>query len=159
MAIRAPSLGNLFGPTSVAQLPIGTLPNAGDPCAFGSIYRAGSNAAQVQALCQAQGVPAALYPTYTYGISTVPGQDGSNPSLTPEKARTYSFGAVLTPKFASPLFSRIALSVDYYHISIKNAIGSLLLSDILPRCFNSDGSSNPTYSVNNAFVSGSPAIR
>lgn len=150
VAIRAPSLANLFGPTSVAQLPIGTGPNAGDPCAVGSVYRTGGNAAQVQALCLAQGVPSALFPTYSYGISTVPGQDGSNPSLTPEKARTYSFGAVLTPKLGG-VFNRITLSVDYYHISIKNAIGSLLLSDILPRCFNSDGASNPSYSTSNAF--------
>lgn len=151
VAIRAPSLGNLFGPTSVAQLPIGTLPNAGDPCAAGSIYRTGANASQVQALCISQGVPAALFPTYTYGISTVPGQDGSNSALTPERATTYSVGAVLTPHFNSALFERIHLSVDYYQIQIKDAIGSLLLSDILPRCFNSDGISNPGYSTSNAY--------
>lgn len=151
VAIRAPSLGNLFGPTSVAQLPIGTGPNAGDPCAVGSIYRTGSNAAQVQALCQAQGVPTAIFPTYTYGISTVAGQDGSNPGLTPERATTYSFGAVFTPNLGGPVFDRFQLSVDYYNIRIKDAIGSLLLSDILPRCFNSDGASNPAYSVGNAY--------
>lgn len=151
VAIRAPSLGNLFGPTSVAQLPIGTGPNAGDPCATGSIYRTGANASQVQALCLAQGIPSALFPTYSYGISTVPGKDGSNPNLTPERATTYSFGMVLTPRFESPWFKRVQLSVDYYNIRIKDAIGSLLLSDILPRCFNSDGTSNSGYSVNNAF--------
>jgi iron complex outermembrane recepter protein len=151
VAIRAPSLGNLFGPTSIAQLPIGTGPNAGDPCAVGSIYRTGASASQVQALCLAQGVPAAIYPTYTYGISTVFGQDGSNPNLTPERAKTYSFGTVLTPRFGSKLFERVQLSVDYYHIKIDNAIGSLLLSDILPRCFNSDGISNTTFSVNNPY--------
>lgn len=151
VAIRAPSLGNLYGPTSVAQLPIGTGPNAGDPCAVGSVYRTGSSAAQVQALCLAQGVPSALFPTYSYGISTVPGQDGSNASLTPERAKTYSFGAVLTPRFNSPWLDRVHLSVDYYNIRIENAIGSLLLSDILPRCFNSDGISNATFSVNNAY--------
>jgi outer membrane receptor protein involved in Fe transport len=151
VAIRAPSLGNLFGPTSVAQLPIGTGPNAGDPCAVGSIYRTGSSATQVQALCLAQGIPSAIYPTYTYGISTVPGQDGSNPNLTPERATTYSFGVVLTPRFSSPLFQKVSLSVDYYNIKIKDAIGSLLLSDILPRCFNSDGASNTSYSQNNAY--------
>lgn len=102
VAIRAPSLGNLFGPTSVAQLPIGTGPNAGDPCAVGSVYRTGANAAKVQALCLAQGIPSAIFPTYTYGISTVPGQDGSNRNLTPEKAKTYSFGVVLSPKLTSP---------------------------------------------------------
>lgn len=151
VAIRAPSLGNLFGPTSVAQLPIGTGPNAGDPCAVGSIYRTGGSAAQVQALCQAQGVPAAIFPTYTYGISTVAGRDGSNSSLTPEQATTYSFGGVLTPRINSPWFDRLQLSIDYYNIRIKDAIGSLLLSDILPRCFNSDGVSNPTFSLNNAY--------
>ena len=151
VAIRAPSLGNLFGPTSVAQLPIGTGPNAGDPCAVGSIYRTGSSSSQVQALCLAQGIPSAIYPTYTYGISTVFGQDGSNPGLTPERAKTYSFGTVLTPHFGSKLFERVQLSVDYYHIQIDNAIGSLLLSDILPRCFNSDGVSNPAYSINNPY--------
>lgn len=151
VAIRAPSLGNLFGPTSVAQLPIGTGPNAGDPCAVGSIYRTGANASQVQALCLAQGIPSAIYPTYTYGISTVPGQDGSNSGLTPERAKTYSVGTVFTPRFNTPLFDKVQLSVDYYHIRIKDAIGSLLLSDILPRCFNSDGASNPGYSVDNAY--------
>ncbi len=151
VAIRAPSLGNLFGPTSVAQLPIGTGPNAGDPCAVGSIYRTGSNASQVQALCLAQGIPSAIYPTYTYGISTVAGQDGSNVNLTPERAKTYSFGVVLTPNFDSKLFDKLSLSVDYYNIRIKDAIGSLQLSDILPRCFNSDGVSNTGYSVNNAY--------
>ena len=151
VAIRAPSLGNLFGPTSVAQLPIGTGPNAGDPCAVGSIYRTGSNSSQVQALCLAQGIPTAIYPTYTYGISTVAGQDGSNVNLTPERAKTYSFGVVLTPNFDSKLFDKLSLSVDYYNIRIKDAIGSLQLTDILPRCFNSDGVSNTTYSANNAY--------
>lgn len=151
VALRAPSLGNLFGPTSVAFLPIGTGPNAGDPCAVGSIFRTGSNASQVQALCLAQGVPSAIFPTYTYGISSVPGQDGSNPNLTPERAKTYSFGVVLTPRFSSSWLERVQLSVDYYNIKINDAIGSLLLTDILPRCFNSDGASNPTYSVGNAY--------
>lgn len=151
VAIRAPSLSNLFGPTSVAFLPIGTGPNAGDPCAAGSIYRTGANSSQVQALCLAQGIPSALYPTYTYGISSVPGQDGSNPTLTPERAKTYSFGVVLTPRFSSPWFDRVQLSVDYYNIRIEDAIGSLRLTDILPRCFNSDAVSNPSYSVSNAY--------
>jgi iron complex outermembrane recepter protein len=150
-AIRAPGLGNLFGPTSVSQLPIGVGPNAGDPCASGSIFRTGAAASQVQALCIAQGVPAALFPTYTLGSPTVAGQDGSNPNLTPEKATTYSFGMVLTPQLNSPWFDRLQLSVDYYNIRLKDAIGTLALTDILPRCFNSDGVSNPSYALNNPF--------
>jgi outer membrane receptor protein involved in Fe transport len=151
VAIRAPSLGDLYGPTSVSQLPIGTGPNAGDPCAVGSIYRTGANASQVQALCIAQGIPSAFYPTYTYGVASVSGSDGSNASLTPEKAKTYSFGVVLTPHFGGAESSGLQVSLDYFHIKITDAIGSLLLTDILPRCFNSDGASNPGYSVSNAY--------
>lgn len=150
-AIRAPSLNNLYGPTSVGQVNIGTPPGAGDPCGVGSVFRTGANAAQVQSLCIAQGVPTSLYPTYTYGVASVGGSDGSNPNLVPEKATTYSFGGVTTPKFQGALFHNFNLSVDYYNIKINGAIGSLLLTDILPRCFNSDGVSNPGYSLNNSY--------
>ena len=150
-AVRAPSLGNLYGPTSTGNLNIGTGPNAGDPCAVGSTFRSGANAAQVQALCIAQGIPAAIYPTYTYGVTSVQGSDGSNPKLKPEKADTYSIGAVITPKFDSALLHNFQVSIDYYSIKIAGAIGSLLLTDILPRCYNSDGASNPTYSAANPY--------
>jgi iron complex outermembrane receptor protein len=150
-AIRAPSLGELFAPTVTGNLNIGSGPNAGDPCATGSVFRAGASAAQVAALCQAQGVPAALYPTYTYGVDSVHGTSGGNPALTPETANTYSVGTVWSPHFDSALMHKFQVSVDYYHISIANAVGSLQLTDILPRCFNSDGISNPSYSVSNIY--------
>jgi len=150
-AVRAPSLGNLYGPTSTGNLNIGTGPNAGDPCAVGSVFRTGANGAQVQALCLAQGIPAAILPTYTYGVTSVQGSDGSNPNLRPEKADTYSVGIVLAPKFESSLLHNLQVSVDYYSIKIGGAIGSLLLTDILPRCFNSDGQSNPIYAVANPY--------
>ena len=150
-AIRAPSLANLYGPSSVGQLNIGTPPGAGDPCGVGSVFRTGANAAQVQTLCIAQGVPSTLYPTYTYGVASVGGSDGSNPNLVPERATTYSFGGVITPRFQGALLHNFNLSVDYYNIRITGAIGSLLLTDILPRCFNSDGVSNPSYSATNSY--------
>jgi outer membrane receptor protein involved in Fe transport len=150
-ALRAPSVGELFAPTTTGALPIGTLPNAGDPCSVSSSFRTGPNAAKVAALCQAQGVPAALLPTYTYGVDSVHGTSGGNPNLTPETAKTYSIGGVWTPQFGTPLLSTLQVSVDYYNISIRNAVGSLALTTILPNCFNADGVSNPTYSVNNVY--------
>ncbi len=152
-AIRAPSLGELFAPTVTGNLNIGSGPAAGDPCATGSSFRTGATAAQVAALCQAQGVPAALYPNYTYGVDSVHGTSGGNPSLTPETADTYSIGTVWSPHFSSDLMHKFQVSVDYYHIAISNAVGSLALTDILPRCFNSDGVSNPTYSATNIYCS------
>ena len=150
-AIRAPSLGELFAPTVTGNLNIGAGPSAGDPCATGSVFRSGASAAQVAALCQAQGVPAALYPTYTYGVDSVHGTSGGNPKLTPETANTYSIGTVWSPHFDSALMHKFQVSVDYYNISISNAVGSLSLTDILPRCFNSDGISNPSYSAANIY--------
>jgi len=150
-AIRAPSLGELFAPTVTGNLNIGSGPSAGDPCATGSSFRTGASAAQVAALCQAQGVPAALYPTYTYGVDSVHGTSGGNPNLTPETANTYSIGTVWSPHFSSDLMHKFHVSVDYYHIAISNAVGSLALTDILPRCFNSDGISNPSYSTANVY--------
>src|SRR5450631_1770481 len=150
-AIRAPSLGELFAPTVTGNLNIGSGPSAGDPCATGSSFRSSANAAQVAALCQAQGVPAALYPTYTYGVDSVHGTSGGNPNLTPETANTYSIGTVWIPHFSSDLVHKFQVSVDYYHISISNAVGSLSLTDILPRCFNSDGISNPNFSTANIY--------
>ncbi|MEP6883569.1 MAG: TonB-dependent receptor [Gammaproteobacteria bacterium] len=150
-AIRAPSLGELFAPTVTGNLNIGAGPNAGDPCATGSVFRSGANTAQVAALCQAQGIPSALYPTYTYGVDSVHGTSGGNPNLTPETAETFSVGTVWSPHFDNALTRKFQVSVDYYHISISNAVGSLSLTDILPRCFNSDGISNPAYSAANIY--------
>ncbi len=151
VAIRAPSLQDLYGPASTGNLNIGTTPNAGDPCDVNSVFRTGSNGAKVQTLCSAQGIPAALLPTFSYGSVSVAGSDGSNSKLTPETAKTWSIGVVLSPKIDSPWVEGLQLSVDYYNINITNAVGSLQLTDILPRCFNSDGVSNPNYSVNNAY--------
>lgn len=151
VAFRAPSLLDLSGPTTVGQLNIGQLPNAGDPCSITSTLRNGPNASQVTQLCVAQGVPQSLISSYTYGSVSAGGSSGSNSLLTPENAKTWSVGAVITPRFASPLFNRLQLSVDYYNISVSDAIGSLNATDILPRCFNSDGASNPNYSLTNSY--------
>ncbi len=59
-AVRAPNIGELFSPQQGQQLVIGTPPGGiGDPCDVRSTARAGANAAQVAALCVAQGVPQA----------------------------------------------------------------------------------------------------
>ncbi|MDB6046020.1 MAG: hypothetical protein JWM63_4571 [Gammaproteobacteria bacterium] len=150
-AIRAPSLGELFAPTTTGNLSVGPTPAAGDPCDSRSSLRSGPNAAQLAALCQAQGVPAALYANYQYGVDSVHGTSGGNPHLTPETANTYSVGGVWNPEFDRALLRNFSISVDYYSIKIANAVGSLSLTSILPRCFNFDGVSNPTYSTANLY--------
>jgi outer membrane receptor protein involved in Fe transport len=64
-------------------------------------------------------------------------QTQGNPNLTPEVARTYTAGIVLTPSFIPGLTA----SVDYYKITLKNAIGSIGGSsiDIQHLCEDSGG--------------------
>ena len=45
-------------------------------------------------------------------------QGGGNPALTPEEARTYSFGADITPTF----IPNLKLSVTYYNVTYKNLV-------------------------------------
>lgn len=53
-----------------------------------------------------------------------------NPGLTPEIARTYSVGFVLTPNW----LRRFNLSVDYYSIDLKDAIFQIGTAEVLRRC-------------------------
>jgi outer membrane receptor protein involved in Fe transport len=54
-----------------------------------------------------------------------------NPNLKPETADTITFGVVYQPSFISGL----SISVDYYNIDLKNAIGALGSQDIINRCY------------------------
>lgn len=70
--------------------------------------------------------------TGTYGpnisyLGTVTG----NLNLKPEKADSWSIGAVLSPRFV-PGFTA---SVDYWRVKVKGAIESLSADDIINRCF------------------------
>ncbi|MDE1918430.1 MAG: TonB-dependent receptor [Sphingomonadales bacterium] len=62
----------------------------------------------------------------TYVESTI-----GNPNLKPEKANTWTAGAVLTPSFAPGL----SLSFDYYDIRIKDAIGSITSQNTVDFCY------------------------
>lgn len=156
-AIRAASVGELFAPRSEGNFQIGAPSSptqhllTGDPCDSNSAYFLGSNSAQVKALCLAQGVPASVLGTpFAEVSSTAPGQTGGNPNLTPETADTFSVGAILQPKFGG-IFNNLNFAVDYYQIDIKNAVGTISISDVLSRCFNADGVSNPSYGIQNRY--------
>jgi len=68
-----------------------------------------------------------------YNVSAV---SGGNPFLKPEKADTFTLGVVLSPAF----LPRFNLSVDFYDIKIKGAIGSLGAQTLVDRCNNGEQS-------------------
>lgn len=154
-AIRAPSLSELFASPIGVNSPIGAPTSGGapaptgDPCDVRTTYRNGADAAQVRALCIAQGVPAARVDSFTRGggNSTSVLNQG-NPDLREEAADTFAVGLVWNSLSNSPLLSGLSGSIDYYRIKVDQAIGLYTIGTYLPRCFNIDGS-NPDYSPTN----------
>ncbi len=143
-AIRAPSISELFLPRQE------NFPQYSDPCNFNSTFRTGADAAQVTALCQAQGIPAATLPTFTQLNPQARAFVGGNTELDPETADTYTAGVAWQSAFDSVWAQRLSASVDYWNYEIEDVIGSFDVSSIIGRCFN-QLDSNPTYDNNNAY--------
>jgi iron complex outermembrane receptor protein len=152
-AIRAPSVGELFTAATQDAISLGTLGAmpGGDPCDIRSAYRTNaSRAAGVRGLCLAQGVPTALIDTYLNTKTRANFTTAGNANLDAETADTFSAGFVWSPNFDISWLSRVNLSVDYYDIKIKQAIGQITAPIAVAKCFNADGS-NPTYDPTNAY--------
>ncbi|MEO6341262.1 MAG: TonB-dependent receptor [Caulobacteraceae bacterium] len=142
-AVRAPNVGELFQ---------GSAPGAAgallrDPCDFNSPENI-ANPAKVSAICAAQGLAPGLASTYRNTTLTLASVVVGNPNLEPEKADTFTVGAVWQPSFSHPLLSRVRASVDYYDIKVTKAIAAINGSIIFQKCFNQDGS-NPSLDAAN----------
>jgi iron complex outermembrane recepter protein len=141
-AIRAPSITELFAP----QLPgFVSLGPSRDPCEAGSAARSGPNAAAVEALCVAQGLPEALLPTYRNARNLVGGFSGGNPDLEPEDVDTWTFGLVWTPTLKDQRYGRLQTAIDWYRIEVDNAVDRVSAAEILGLCF--DPRVNPDLSA------------
>ena len=115
-ASRAPNIQELFAAQFVG------LGGSVDPCA-GFAISATDYGCLAQGLAVGQtvtGNPAGQYNALL----------GGNPNLTPEKATTKSVGVVLQPSF----IPRLAITVDYWDITLKNAIQGFGADAILNAC-------------------------
>jgi iron complex outermembrane recepter protein len=88
--------------------------------------------ANLTAVCLAQGAPLAsigviLDPAAGQANST----GGGNPNIRPEKATTYTIGAIFQPDFVPNL----SISIDYYNIKVDNAITTAAPGDTIAACF------------------------
>ncbi|WP_229664433.1 TonB-dependent receptor domain-containing protein [Sphingomonas metalli] len=120
-AIRAPNISELFS----AQQP-GNVTTQ-DPCA-------GARPQATLAQCQRTGVTAAQYGNIIECPSEqCTGFFGGNPALKPEEADTYTAGLVLTPRFLRGL----SMSVDYFHIKVKDYISSIPVTLAISQCISS----------------------
>jgi len=120
-AIRAPSITELFSP----QQPIFVRPN--DPCDVTIIPTAPDPQLRA-ANCIEAGLPADFRDPLT---ARFPGVSGGNPDLGVETAETVTIGGVFRPSFVP----RLSLTVDYWDVSLDDAIGSLTSQQIVNNCF------------------------
>ena len=123
-AVRAPSIAELFTPAG-QNFPGGQFPcSANAPQAI---------TAEVRAICESLGVPAGS--VGSAGINTISSQvptlDAGNPDLGVETAETFTIGAVYRPSYVEGL----TVSVDYYDITIEDAIVTVPIQSLLNLCF------------------------
>lgn len=142
-AVRAPSVGELFTAVNNGLFNLGAPGSlgSGDPCDVRGAYRTGANAAAVRSLCLVQGVPTNVIDSFQNTVSRTPFTTSGNLDLKPETADTFSVGAVFRSTSSNPLFSRLTLSVDYYSIKLKDAIGVVTNTVATSECF--DPAANP----------------
>jgi outer membrane receptor protein involved in Fe transport len=156
-ANRAPNTAELFAgqTTFVAGFPLS------DPCAITTRAPWGNlptnpNRAQVQALCSA--LIGSGTSVYDLDPNAYVGGNGGffpleleqrrgNTELESEKAKTYTAGIVFRSPFESAALNFTA-SVDWYSVTIDDAIAPLPGTTVYENCFNVNGTSNPTYSLN-----------
>jgi outer membrane receptor protein involved in Fe transport len=142
-AVRAPSIEDLFLP------PQENFPGYNDPCNFDSPERAGAEAAAVEALCVAQGIPQAALATFEQPNNQVRAIQGGNLDLDPESADTYTFGLVWQPEFTNV---GLRTSIDYWKYEIEETIGAVAATSSIARCFN-DVNANPGFDPGNQWCS------
>lgn len=114
--VRAPNIGELFGPQNQTFLFID------DPCSPTEIGNGtDSRAANCQALLTGLGLSAAQLADFTGDTSaSIPGTAGGNRDLTEETAKTITGGVVLQPRFIPGL----TLSADFYDVQIEDAVAT-----------------------------------
>jgi outer membrane receptor protein involved in Fe transport len=132
-AIRAPDIFELFSPEQSTTF------RPSDPCNISDINeRIADGVANAQTrktncatALNALGVdPNSYEDPLTARFS---GTTGGNPDLEEEKAKTWTVGALIQPRFIPGL----TLSADYYSIEISNAISAVSAQNIVDTCYDS----------------------
>ncbi|HEX6374728.1 MAG TPA: TonB-dependent receptor [Allosphingosinicella sp.] len=119
-AVRAPNVSE----TAFPLVP-NFAPGFNDPCMPQNINTGNNRAAN----CLADLGP--LLANLTNRVYSLPIVSGSNPNLVAETSDSWTFGAVLQPRFIPGL----SISVDYYDITVDNIIASVGAQGIVNACY------------------------
>ncbi|MDF2178541.1 TonB-dependent receptor [Aliiglaciecola sp. CAU 1673] len=123
-AIRAPNISELFAAKGQ------NFDHVDDPCDVNF-----NQSATRLANCAAQGIPsdAVINPVSSTELLT-----GGNPDLKEEESTSYTLGLVYQPSFVENL----VFTIDYWDITIDDAIDLVDAQDILDKCYDSIGGVN-----------------
>lgn len=130
--IRDPNFGEFAG--AISSIPFSSLVSVarlrpryqGDPCALGT-----GNAAQC---ARFNAAPVGSYDSLNAATLTGGYFFGGNPDIRAEKGKSQTLGFVVQPAALAGL----SLSVDYYTIEIKDAVGQVQPIDALTSCYITD---------------------
>ncbi|MBO9574097.1 MAG: TonB-dependent receptor [Sphingobium sp.] len=162
-AERAPNIGELF----LAAQQTFAASAGGDVCskANGLAWSANpatnaTNAAGVEALCRTLmkrsgdvNADTIYYSgTQPTGSAFVFPTLTGNANLKPEKADTWTLGAVISSPFESEWLSKLRLAIDYYSIKVTDAIGAQSVDIAQRQCFST--AFNTTLDPNSPFCAG-----
>lgn len=127
-AVRVPSIGELYS---------GQMENyafIADPCNYNQVNSNRPDTAKDPALrranCSALGIPVGWVDSFS---ATRPGISGGNPKLQPETAESLSLGFVWQPEF----LEGFGMSVDYWRVTLEDAIGRVTGQTNATRCVDS----------------------
>lgn len=128
-SVRAPNQRELYRPQGQNFAPA---PN--DPCSSRNL---GTGSATRAANCAAAGRPANFDFVYTSSLEI---RSGGNPGLAEESSDSYTFGALVQPRWIPGL----SMSVDYYDIKVDDVITATgTAQTILNLCYDSPTLNNP----------------
>jgi outer membrane receptor protein involved in Fe transport len=122
-AVRAPNISELYAPDQVSAV------NMVDPCHTDNLGL-GPNPDNRMANCLALGITPGFQSSADFGTRGV--KTSGNEDLSPETADTITVGIILQP------MPGLSLAVDYWDISIDDAINTYSATDVLSNCV--DGS-------------------
>lgn len=124
-SFRAPTPFDLYRGGNLS-INVGT-----DPCNPTGVRQTN---AQINQNCIASGAPTGPVPAATTQLVV----SGGSPSLQPEEGKSLTIGAVFTPTFAPNL----SMTLDYYKLTLSDAIGSTNLTQVLQTCY-----ANPAFTT------------
>jgi outer membrane receptor protein involved in Fe transport len=140
-AIRAPNVSELFDPAIAATF------RPSDPCNISDLNeRIADGVPNAQARkdnCAAALTALGVDPNTFEDPLTArfPGTNGGNPDLQEERAKTWTVGGLIQPRFIPGL----TLSADYYSIEITDAIGLVDQQVIVDNCYDLPSFPNNQY--------------